>query len=102
MKRLTRKIKGANNYCGYELKNATYKELFDLKSNSQIEDEVNCDLTIAIDKLGKLEDLMEKYEISSIEALEEIIKDYDELCRDVVKFGLNKFGIDIDIDLEEK
>ena len=61
MSRLTKKIKGANNYCGYEVKNATYKELFDLKSNSQIEDEVNCDLTIAIDKFGKLEDLEEEY-----------------------------------------
>lgn len=60
MKRLTKKIKGANNYCGYEVKNATYKELFDLNSNKEIEDCVDCDLTIAIDKLGELEDLEEE------------------------------------------
>jgi hypothetical protein len=55
MKRLTKKIK--NTYCGYEVKNATYKQLFDLESNKQIENYVNCDLSIAIDKLGKLEDI---------------------------------------------
>ena len=41
-----------------------------------------------IDKLGKLEDLMEKYEINSIEALEEIIKDYDDMAKDIVEMGL--------------
>ena len=60
MNRQTRKIKGANNYCGYEIKEAPYKEIFDLKSNKEIEDYVNCDLTLAIDKLGQLEDLEEQ------------------------------------------
>ena len=55
MFRLTKKIK--NTYCEYEVKNAKYKQLFDLKSNKQIENYVNCDLSIAIDKLGRLEDV---------------------------------------------
>ena len=65
MKRLTTKIKGSNNYCKFELKNAKYKNLFELSSNREIEDYVNSDLTIAIDKLGQLEDIEEKYNISS-------------------------------------
>ena len=40
------------------------------------------------DKLGRIEDLMEKYEINSIEALEEIIKDYDDMAKDIVEMGL--------------
>ena len=63
MKRLTTKIKGSNNYCKFELKNAKYKNLFELSSNREIEDYVNSDLTIAIDKLGQLEDIEEKYNI---------------------------------------
>ena len=64
MKRLTTKIKGSNNYCKFELKNAKYKNLFELSSNREIENYVNTDLTIAIDKLGQLEDIEEKYKIS--------------------------------------
>ena len=60
MSRVTKKIKGANNYCKYEVKNATYKELFYLDSNKEIEDWVDCDLTLAIDKLGELENLEEQ------------------------------------------
>lgn len=57
MNRLTTKIKGANNYCEFELKNAKYKDLFELSSNREIENYVNTDLTLAIDKLGQLEDI---------------------------------------------
>lgn len=59
MKRLTTKIKGSNNYCKFELKNAKYKNLFELSSNREIENYVNTDLTLAIDKLGQLEDIEE-------------------------------------------
>lgn len=41
-------------------------------------------------KLAELEDLMEKYEIESIEALEEIIKDYDNMCKDVVEMATGR------------
>ena len=44
-------------------------------------------------KLGTLEDLMEKYEIESVEKLEEIIKDYDEMAKDIVEMGL---GVKVD------
>lgn len=57
MERLTKKIDDSNNYCGYEVENATYKELFDLNNNEEIEFYVDCDLTLAIDKLGKIEDI---------------------------------------------
>ncbi len=48
----------------------------------------------AIHKLGKLEDLMEKYEIESPEALEEIIKDYDDMAKSIVEMGL---GVKVEI-----
>ena len=41
-----------------------------------------------VEKLGQLEDIMEKYEIESIEALEEILKDYDAMAKDIVEMGL--------------
>lgn len=49
----------------------------------------------AIQKLGKLEDLMEKYEINSIKALEEIIKDYDDMAKSIVEMGL---GVKVEIE----
>ena len=66
MNRLTTKIKGSNNYCEFELKNAKYKNLFELSSNREIENYVNTDLTLAIDKLGKLEDIEEELGIDLI------------------------------------
>lgn len=60
MNRLTTKISNANNFCKYELKNAKYRYLFDLTSNKQIEDYVDANLTIAIDELGKIEDIEEE------------------------------------------
>lgn len=94
MRRYTKKIKNANNYCEYDLKYSPYTEIFDLTSNVQIEDYVNADLTLAIDKLGKLEDIMEKYEIESLEELEELIKDYDDMAKSIVEMGL---GIKVEI-----
>lgn len=70
MKRLTAKIKGSNNYCEFELKNAKYKDLFELSSNREIENYVNADLTIAIDKLGKLEDIEKELGIDLITLFE--------------------------------
>lgn len=66
MNRLTTKIKGSNNYCEFELKNAKYKNLFELSSNREIENYVNTDLTIAIDKLGQLEDIEKEIGIDLI------------------------------------
>ena len=75
MNRLTMKISNANNFCKYELKNAKYRYLFDLTSNKQIEDYVDANLTIAIDKLGQLEDIEEELGIDLIKAV--------ELCKQV-------------------
>lgn len=75
MNRLTMKISNANNFCKYELKNAKYRYLFDLTSNKQIEDNVDANLTIAIDKLGKLENIEEELGIDLIKAV--------ELCKQV-------------------
>jgi hypothetical protein len=47
-----------------------------------------------INKLGKLEDIMEKYEIESLEELEELIKDYDDMAKSIVEMGL---GIKVEI-----
>ena len=50
---------------------------------------------LAVDnKLGKLEDIMEKYEIESLEELEELIKDYDDMAKSIVEMGL---GIKVEI-----
>lgn len=66
MKRLTRKIKGADNYCEFELKDQPYKSFLDIKRNSDLEWLDVCDLTLAIDKLGQLEDLEKELGIDSI------------------------------------
>ena len=102
MKRLTTKIKGSNNYCKFELKNAKYKNLFELSSNREIEDYVNTDLTIAIDKLGQYEDIEEELGIDLtilFSALkngiwcyydhEQLIHDYVWLINNYVGVGVN-------------
>lgn len=66
MKRLTRKIKGANNYCEFELKDQPYKSFLDIKRNSDLEWLDVCDLTLAIDKLGQLEDIEKELGIDLI------------------------------------
>ena len=50
------------------------------------------------EKLGKLEDIMEKYEIESLEELEELIKDYDDMAKSIVEMGL---GIKVEIKGQE-
>lgn len=77
MNRLTMKISNANNFCKYELKNAKYRYLFDLKSNKQIEDYVDANLTIAIDELGQLEDIEEELGIE----LPDMFNIYEKICK---------------------
>ena len=43
-----------------------------------------------LNKLGQFEDLMEKYEIKSIEELEEILKDYDDMAKDIVEMATGR------------
>lgn len=66
MKRLTRKIKGANNYCEFELKDQPYKSFLDIEKNSDLEWLDVCNLTLAIDKLGQLEDIEKELGIDLI------------------------------------
>ena len=89
MKRLTTKIKGSNNYCKFELKNAKYKNLFELSSNREIEDYVNSDLTIAIDKLGQLEDIEEMNEL-----LKKLQEDFDTFNFDNQYYEINTEALD--------
>lgn len=82
MKRLTRnqdKFWGKDNYVGHK-----YIIGADGVTSKQM----------VIDKLGQLEDLMEKYEINSVKALEELIKDYDDMAKSIVEMGL---GVKVEI-----
>lgn len=45
--------------------------------------------------VGRYEDLMEKYGIESIDSLEEILKDYDEMAKDIVEMGL---GVKVEVE----
>lgn len=60
MNRLTKNISNKQTYCGYEVKDCKYQQIYDFKRYNELEDYVDSDLTLAIDKLGKLEDLEEQ------------------------------------------
>jgi len=45
--------------------------------------------------VGEFEDLMEKYKIESINELEEILKDYDDMAKDIVEMGL---GVKVEVE----
>jgi len=38
----------------------------------------------AVNKLGQIEDLMEKYEFSSVEELEKVVSGFDKCCQDLI------------------
>lgn len=42
-------------------------------------------MNLVVDKLGQIEDLMDKYEIKNIEELEKVLVDYDEVCENFCK-----------------
>ena len=60
MSRLTKNISDKQTYCGYEIKKCKYQQIYDFKKYDELEDYVDCDLTLAIDKLDKLEDIEEE------------------------------------------
>ena len=76
MNRLTKNISDKQTYCGYEIKKCKYQQIYDFKKYDELEDYVDCDLTLAIDKLGELEDLLEKYEIKDLSELEIALDQY--------------------------
>lgn len=73
-------------YNKYFLNYPTTKGIVDMEAEFRFQDKCN-------NKLGQIEDLMEKYEIESVEKLEEILKDYDEMAKDIVEMGL---GVKVD------
>ena len=48
----------------------------------------------AIEELDKFKALLNKYEIKDIKALEEIIKDYDDMAKSLIQYAL---GIEVEV-----
>ena len=79
--RFTTKIKrDTNYYCTYEIKECPYSELYDSlydwngRTNyKDIELYVNGTLTMAIDELGELEDVLQKYHIRNARCLDKLL-----------------------------
>lgn len=73
MKRYTRKIKqNTNNYCEYEVKEMPHNDLFGCEYK-ELELYADGDLTMAIDFLGDVETLLEKYHIKDLKHLEKVL-----------------------------
>lgn len=60
-----------------------------------------CDGIALLQIVGKFEDIMEKYEINSIEELEEILKDYDKMAKDVVEMAI-AIGRKVDLNNDKR
>lgn len=76
MARMTRNIHEKQDYCEFEIKDCKYQDIYGFESYQELEDNVDCDLTLAIDKLGELEDIMSKYRIRSVKKLDLILAKY--------------------------
>lgn len=68
------------------------KQLQNLRENYK--DFVFSTEQLIYEKLGKIEDLMEKYEIKDIKALEELITDYDDMAKALIQYTL---GIEVEV-----
>ena len=55
--RYTRNIEKKQTYCKFDIKNVPYQRIYEFGSWANLEDYVDTDLTLAIDKLGELEDI---------------------------------------------
>lgn len=71
MKRYTKKVK--NSYCEYLPKNPYFLDLIGA-DRKNLEDTYDCELSLLVDKLGQLEDLMKKYNINSVEELDKLLQ----------------------------
>lgn len=58
--RFTRNIRDEQDYCEFEVKDCPYQSIYDFEDYEEIEDNVDCELTLANDKLGAHEDIEEK------------------------------------------
>ena len=52
------------------------------------------DIEQAIEELDKFKTLLNKYEIKDIQALEELIKDYDDMAKSLIQYAL---GIEVEV-----
>ena len=80
----TKKIRvDTNYYCEYELKGHPYKEMYELEDGGykDIELYANGDLTMAIDHLGALEDVLQKYHIRNANELDKILSNVCKINR---------------------
>ena len=81
--RFTTKIKRDTNcFCAYEIKKCPYSELYDNlydwygnTNYKDIELYANSTLTLAIDELGELEDVLQKYHIKDAKHLDKVLKE---------------------------
>lgn len=64
--RLTRNIRKKQDYCEFELKKCRYQDIYGFEKYSELEENVDCDLTLAIDKLGQLEDDEEELKLNDL------------------------------------
>lgn len=71
MKRYTKKIK--NDYCEYLPKDPDFLDLIGA-DRKNLEDTYDCELSLLVDKLGQLEDLMKKYNLDSVEELDKLLQ----------------------------
>ena len=65
-KRFTRNIHKKQDYCEFEVKDCPYQSIYDFEDYEEIEGNVDCELTLAIDKLGKLEDIEQYYGVDLV------------------------------------
>lgn len=84
-KRLTKDISRYQGYCQFELKDCRYKDIYNFEHYSELEECVDCDLTLGIDKLGEYENIdTDPKHLAKIKQALEIIKEtfkitfYDE------------------------
>lgn len=74
--RLTKDISRYQSYCQFELKDCRYKDIYNFEHYSELEECVDCDLTLGIDKLGEYENIdTDPKHLSKIKQAFEIIKE---------------------------
>ena len=67
--RFTRNIRDKQGYCEFELKRCKYQNIYGFDDYEEIEGNVHCELSLAIDKLGELEDFEQEYGIDLVTLL---------------------------------
>ena len=98
MARFTRKIRKDTNYfCEYELKDCPYSLMYDLDTYKEIELVADGDLTLAIDFLGDLEDVLSKHHVkgpTKAAALDQLLTnaEKDKQIADIIRKHIIRLG----------